>query len=474
MKIHFIIHSIILIFFYGTYAQSETKADDTASRPSEGPLLIDSLNMVSFNLRKSQKKEAIQLARNALAKSRDINYEAGMYHARLNLGIHYTNLNELDSAYQYLRIAEEYYRGSGSREEGLAIYYMANMYSQLRDFERSESYFTRAREIFKASGNIEYSSNVTNGLGILHGRQSNYIKALGFFIEAYELKLSLNQSADAELNNIAIVYRYMEEYDEALKFAVRSLEQSEENMDSTGIYKSQDTIGDILYDMGEPDSALWYYEQACQIASKLGDDTGIYSAVHEISLILRDRKEYDEVLRNYKNVIRLMDERSTVREVSLIEIAKTYMVLEMYDSAIYFADQALGSAQDHHSIEKARTSCELLKEAYVSAGELNKGLFYSNLEAKYRDTLEMDNEAAQFTSLRIQMETLGQEKKIELLEKQAKIDSLIYGRLLTMVIVVGHPFLAPGRFSGLEEPYQTKYTKAGDVQPETGNSTKQK
>ncbi|MFY0598347.1 MAG: tetratricopeptide repeat protein [Cyclobacteriaceae bacterium] len=399
---------------------------------------IDSLNNASFKLRESNVLESISLAREAYGLSTKTNYERGIHHSYINQGVWFINERKLDSAYSLLSKAEAYFKSKKETDNhGISCYQLARIYERLRDYERAETYYKSALELFEQSQNNEYVAYSLNGIGVLNGKQSNYLEALEYFTQAYERKLSAGLTDyDKELNNIAIVYRYMKKFDKAIEFGRKNILVSIQNKDSLGLSSAMDTFGDILDDSGDTDSAFWYYTKSHEIAKKIDNQIRITSVVYEIAYVHSKNGDLDKAIDIHKKTLDGGNIEQSLRENSYSELARLYLKKDLYDSAIDFALRAYKSTVKGNGTVKIIKNAEHLRDGYKLSGRPEMALHYSEIVDKYRDTLETQNRQERFGDLRVRLETIEKEKSIALLEKQAEVDALSRQRLVVVIIAV--------------------------------------
>ncbi len=404
---------------------------------SQNKNTIDSLNDVSFEVRVNDKNKSTMLAKRALVLSQQLDYNQGLYRAKLNLGIAFISSGNLDSAYYHLSGAELYFSKKENGYYGLILYHLARLYDKLGEPDRSEAYYLNAYTVFETEANGIYQAYVMNGLGILNGKRSDYINALKYFTKAYELKIALGETdVDKELTNVAIVYRYMKAYDEAVLFGKKALKIGFANSDTTSIINSYDTIGDIMQDAQRLDSAKHYYAMAYDLALKAGDRLRIQELASEQAILLRKEGRFDKAIAILKPLINIPDISRELLLSTYSVLADVYLDLNQSDSAIYYARRLNEEAFKSGANQKILLSNWQLREAYILKGDYRSAVKYGNLYKAYRDTLEQQNREELFSDSRVKLETADQRRQIALLEKQTKIDALTKGRLIIIIVAV--------------------------------------
>ncbi len=397
---------------------------------------IDSLNRVAFELRNNDRPKSKAVAQLALKNSISANYADGQYEAKLNLGIHYHIQKKADSAYLLLQEAHLYFKQKSAITDqlGYSNYYLARIYSDIRDYSRMEASYNKALEIFEKTGNRLFYSFALNGLGTFHGKQSNFVKALEYFSRAYELKMEAGEDASIELNNICIAYRNMGQLKEAIEFGKKSFRSAESNKDTVSMITSFDSLGDVFEDDGQADSALWYYGQALLLAEQINDLQQQSSIKYEMGILQRKNGDFLDAISTYHQILNSDVASSKLKESSLLQLANAYFDMGRADSATLYARRAFEAFQLMEDYHRGREAALLLKKLYKQTGNAGLALTYSDFVEVYRDSLDSRNKADLFSDLRVQLETLEKVKSIELLEKQSQIDTLTIQRLAVFIV----------------------------------------
>ncbi len=230
---------------------------------------VDTLNIHSYELRSSNRDSSRIIAYDALALSRELKYERGIALAQLNLGIHYCNGDQLDSARTYLEKSYGYLLNSNDPHYlAIGAWYKAKFYQKSGNFESAFAYLKKAEDYFRERQNHLYIIYLLTEQGVYHEMQDNYSKALEYYLEAYGLRVKhgeLDQAAN-EVSNIASIYTKMEMYNEALDYAKIALRRANKSGGIPIISVQLREIGEIFAKLEKHDSAFYYYERSYQLA----------------------------------------------------------------------------------------------------------------------------------------------------------------------------------------------------------------
>ena len=393
---------------------------------------VDSLNDLSFQLQTSDRNHSIMMAREALRLCPN-NYKDGLMNARLNIGMNYTTLNQIDSSLYYLNTIAPYFEEDAFKS-GLVSYYLGIAYSFLRDFKKSEGLLNKASELFSQSESSEYIAEVQNSHGIIQARQGNNNKALAYFLEAYEIKLTNNLKCDKELTNIAIVYRTLKDYQKALMFANKSLTICKAAKDSLGIVQTLVTIGNIYSSSQKFDSAIFIYDQAYALASMRGYRMQTFSILQNKSVATERSGQLNEAMAMLKQVIGISKEEDHVWEKAFYELARIQKKQGYIDSSIFFAKKSYVLSTKYHDPGIASIGAKLLSDNYRQVQQLDSALVYLDHFIMHEDTLTKRTNQSRLSDIRVQIETLEQENEINKLNQEKKLAELRRNWLIAAII----------------------------------------
>ncbi|MCW5924979.1 MAG: tetratricopeptide repeat protein [Saprospiraceae bacterium] len=134
-----------------------------------------------------------------------------------------------------------------------------------------------------------------NLLAIGAQRQGNYPEALKLYFRAIDLAEAGGNTTrlGKTINNLGLLYFYMEDHDEALRQFFRALPLQPDPMDRATLLSN---IGMIHRKGGRLDSAMIYFHQALALFIQLKNARGAGSCYNNIGLVHFDRKEYEDAV----------------------------------------------------------------------------------------------------------------------------------------------------------------------------------
>lgn len=396
---------------------------------------IDSINASAFKIRSSHRDSSRMLGYEALVLSNKINYKRGSNMARLILGIHYCNLNKLDSASKYLDLSYDYFSSSKDKEtNGISAWYKGKLYQRLNNFKRAYDYLSIAEKLFQEEGNTTYLIYVLTEHGVYYEMQNNYNKALEYYLKV--LKISSGQSPEVIMrieSNLSSIYTKMGMFDDALNYSHNALKISYHLNSDRDIFGESFNLGKIHAQIGNKDSAKYYFEKCSQIGrSKNIQYYELANVYPEIANYYQDKGDY-LTAKKYLIEAEKVGIGYNLTWVYL-KLSENYKLENKKDSSIYYLYKAKSLSQDRESNEGLLKTYKLLMEHYAVIKNYDSALYYSQKVNSISDSIYNEKRDQRFDQLKVQVETLEQENEINAL-KFEQYETKIRNRIFAVVAV---------------------------------------
>ena len=340
---------------------------------------------------------------------------------------------------------------------------MAYNSKQLRN--QALDYFLKGLQIGEKSSDQLMTASFHNEIGNVYSSlhlelnsDRMFQKALYHYRQSLKLALASNSKDARSLvaiptANIGQLFSANKNYDSAIFYYRRSieLEISENDRDKVGIRGQFDLIG-VYEEQGDWKRALQIAKQVLGSAS-MGKSTNtegerfedIYS---ELAFIHLELKNYDSAHYFISKSIRL---RETGKDIQMLLsgyniLTDYYLKRGDYNKAILTAQKVINGAKGHswpiHGYYK------IISDSYAKLGNYKKALDYHRLFSTLADSLTKENMAAKVLGQQADFDAAKQIDAIDLLEKEAEINSLaiqrdriiqylIGGMLLLALVIIG-------------------------------------
>ncbi|WP_191858713.1 tetratricopeptide repeat-containing sensor histidine kinase [Hanstruepera ponticola] len=243
------------------------------------------------------------------------------------LAYYHKEIYQTDSAYHYYYNASKYFGSQNMiNEQADAIYYMADIQFEERDYVGAENTAVEAIKLFEEMPQSEFTLEnlwgLYNLIAISADELKLYDKAIEYHYKAlsYSDKMKDNYLYTLYSNsNIALIYKELNQYDKALKIYQNLFENKVLLMEAINNYAL--ILGDyahLKHLMGNyPDSEIksMLYE-AYKLGDSINDKTSIMSVSLNASEYYLDKKELDSAM-FFSNIAYNLGKKSSTNDVIL-------------------------------------------------------------------------------------------------------------------------------------------------------------
>ncbi|MFP4557729.1 MAG: tetratricopeptide repeat protein [Bacteroidales bacterium] len=332
----------------------------TANEPQENKIqIIDSLNNISYNNRRSNPKQSLEYALKAYKLCQDVSYKKGHAFAIHNMGTAKAILGNYDSGMTDLieasRIREEI-----NDYEGLVSTYnnIGYVYSEMEDDKKALEFYNKALKQQKKTELLRDLGIVLNNIGHVHFRNNQLDSALHYFYKALEVNEEDNdeRGASASKSNIGSVYRNMGEYEKGLKYHYDSYKIGKKHNDRYGMISTLRYIAEDYIYLGQIEKATNYALKSLIMAQDIGSLGEEKNTISLLARIYEKRGQHQKSNHYLKFESKLND--------SLFSIEKA---------------QVLGRLQSAYELENKAQENEFLRieqQANAQQIKLQRSLLY--------------------------------------------------------------------------------------------------
>jgi len=267
-----------------------------------------------------------------------------------------------------------------------------------------------------------------NSMGVGYKFISDYETALKYCLKALNIREnSGDKKGIAEsLHEVGIIYDYLNNYGKALEYYKRSLKIREEIGDKKGIAASLNNIGIIYHLTEEYEKALEYYQKSLSIRKELEDEKGIASSLNNVGVIYSIMKDYDKALEYCSKALEMVENMGNKYETANIlnNIGSFYMAMKLYEESLSYLERSSKIAKELDAKEILRENYEFHSDLYFAKNDYKKALEYYKLSAKEKDSILNEKSSKQVADMQIKYESEKKEKEIQLLKKDNEIERL--------------------------------------------------
>jgi tetratricopeptide (TPR) repeat protein len=211
--------------------------------------------------------------------------------ALIKTGSLYDDLKQFEDSLIYLSKAEEILNKRGVQNTAQYAETMNNIgvvYRDMGDYEKALEYYSKSLKIMEElqlTETVNYAETLSN-IGIVYTDTGKYVQAVEYYLKSHEILGSINFQNSFRyailLNNIGGVYWSTGNYDMALKYYLQSQELRDrlELQRTAGYSYLMTNIGSVYWKKNDNNKALSYYLKSQEIRDRLGmQNTESYSAL---------------------------------------------------------------------------------------------------------------------------------------------------------------------------------------------------
>lgn len=249
-------------------------------------------------------------------------------------------------------------------------------------YQEALNSFERSLKIFHSINHLEGISVNLNEIAIVYETLGQYEKALSYYNASLKIQREndlSSQSIAVTLNNMGELYRLVGQYDKAFSYFEESLKIRRGLKNPQAIATSLNNIGSAYTSLGQYDKALVCFEEALNIFRELKIPQSITTALNNIAFAYKYLGQYEKALSYYKESLKIKEEHNLSLQsiaVSLNNIGEIYDLIGQYDKALLYYEEALKIRRMFKIPQAIATSYNNIGSVYASSGQYDKALVY--------------------------------------------------------------------------------------------------
>jgi len=233
--------------------------------------------------------------------------------------------NAMEYAFEALRISEKLNDPVGIADAYVRL--SAILYQQ-KDFEGSITYGKKALEFLELAGDEESKADAYFEIAYSYLILGELDTALVYINRTLDIRTAIGSSPtgiSSALNGRGNVYKYMEDYDNALEDYMRSLEISKEQGSELGLMAPTANIGHVYILMEEYEKSLPYLFKAIQMMEASDNRLNIVENYMHISKAYEELGQFEKSLKWYRKYNTTKDSIfTTEKDRTLSELRTRY------------------------------------------------------------------------------------------------------------------------------------------------------
>lgn len=388
---------------------------------------VETLNAIADEYKTSDPQKMLQFAQQALQLAIKIKHKAAEGNAYLNIG----NANIISGNYS---IALQNFNSAAFLFENLTT-------------TNPEQTIAIKKGLAKAYGSK----------GIIFSEQSNYTKALHFYLKSVKIYEALNDQARCATiyNNIGIIFKSQSSDFKALAYFIKAQKIKEKLNDPT-ISITITNIANCYLKQKNYDKAFDYYIQAKKCFDKFPNPRGLGEWYNNFGLLFKETNNHTKAIENWNLAIatfKSIDDKFGVADTYL-HLGQLYLEQNQSAKAIEMAKTALRLSTELGVLEQQMLSEKLLSDCYSKQNNASLALLHYKLYNTAKDSLVNEENTRKSVEAEMNFEFEKREaihkKELEnkelLLKEESKRSKLqLFFALLFGVLLFGVGFLIYSR-----------------------------
>lgn len=281
-----------------------------------------------------------------------------------------------------------------------ALTRLAELYIKVKP-DRSLDLSKEALGLSIRNGNNRFLSKIYNNTGSVNRIKGEYEKAIQFHQRALDQDRKMNNKAGEalSLNNLGNVYQAQGRSAEAQKNYEQALRIRQDLGDQKGIAGTLNNLGLLHRAQGDLDKALMYFENAQRIFEQMADRIGLANTLNNIGMIHRGRGNADKALENFLAALEVFEKEGykVGTAFTLNNIGNIYQQQGKLDEALKFYQQSLKTSEQLGDRASAAGKHSNMGGVYQAKGDLSMAL--KHLETALSLQHEVGDQAGEVSTL---------------------------------------------------------------------------
>lgn len=335
------------------------------------------------------------------------------------------------------------------KEKALAYNLMGIILVYQSKYDSALHYYFDALAILQKLNDTIAIAHRYNNIANVYKDMDNYPLALKYYFEAEKIKLT-----DRGAQNIGGTYLLMNEPAKAKAYLLRSLDlyNQDDEFDNTGVAIVNEELGNLYSLAGKTDSAIYYLTRALKIYERAKHKNGIAQNHYYFGLHYKNNRQWAQVVKEAKIAMDLHiegGEKLLIAESGLL-LAEAHFQLGHLNQALDYSLQGVALAKEITAKRLQKGYLELLAKIFSTKKEYPLAYSYSQQVNALKDSINNEEKIKQVANMEALYENDKKEKELALVraqkqiadaqlgEEETKATLLIVGLgLVTLVLVIG-------------------------------------
>ena len=324
----------------------------------------------------------------------------------------------------------------------------ANYFSDIKtDYIQATNYCKRADSIYRKHDGKDFllgRGAVFHNLGTLELRQGNYLSAVEQFTKALHLLDSLKdeKTLPRTLNNLSTLYSFLKDNLKSEQYALECYEMAKSNKNDYLMSVSSTTLASALINQGKYDEVPRLLDEATKIALTRKDHYILelahlnYGGYYQFF-----KKDYEKARINLLQASLYADSLQNEYEQMRVSsnLSELYFTMNQFEKSEKELHKSLELARKFQSMDVEQRALNILAKTEARKNNFSKAFEHQERSYRLRDSVLNESNKQHLNYLEASFQNQKKEMKINLLENQKKLISIItlaVGFILLLVFLI--------------------------------------
>ena len=182
---------------------------------------------------------------------------------------------------------------------------------------------------------------------------------------------------------IGLIYWYLNEFEKALLYHLKALDNFEYTGDENRISKTYNRLGHDYADLKNYDKAMKYFQKALESSQQLNDQQNISRNLDLIGFVYMNKSDYSKALEYYFKSLKICEESNDKTGIAgtCNDLGELYELQHNHQEALKFANRGLAISIELKDVPHTLEAYESLEKIYLNM---------NNYTAAYNSRLRID------------------------------------------------------------------------------------
>ncbi len=299
------------------------------------------------------------------------------------------------------------------------------------DLERHSGHFSTALSLYKKgleiSKQLKDSSQAAHfydNIGVVYRKIDDYQNALKYTMKAIHFNILLNDSLGLaiSMNNMGNTQIQLHQYNDALNSFRKSIKLEQNRKNKIGLAINLNNIGNVYHVQKKYTKAINYYKLSQEIDRRIGSQKGIAICYNDLSSVYQDMGEFKKAMKYSRKALVISRKINFAhgQGTAFLDIGLSYFKMHQNRKAIQNINEGVKLIKPLGEKAYLEFAYRTLYNIYLEEKNYKKAIVNLRLAQNFHDSLLNINVQNNIERLQIEYKTRQKENQIALLNQKAQ------------------------------------------------------